>query len=102
MVEAENAELCQCAKRKVVVQYAVVGKGEMRISNIAGERVIVAVVKLVSLRCHSGMTHYDISVLAEFQVNIVSGKRALENREFATGVIREACGISSALLAFLR
>lgn len=83
------------------MQYSIMSKCKVRVSHNAGERVIVSVVELVSLCSHAGVTHDDISVIAEFQVNIVSGKRALENREFPAGVVGETCGISSALFAFL-
>ena len=81
---------------------SIVCQSEVRTIHNSGERVVVAVVELVALRCHASMSHDDIRILAQLQVNIVSGKRALVNGKLASRVIREAGCVSSALLAFLR
>ena len=80
---------------------AVVSKGEARISNLAGERVVVSVIKLVTLRCHSGVAHDDIGIFVKMQVHFVSGERTLENRQLAIVVECVAGSVGSALLAFL-
>lgn len=67
------------AKPHIIVKYAVVSKGEARISNLAGERVIVSVIELVTLGRHSGMPHDNIAVLVQSKVYLVSGVRALVN-----------------------
>ena len=76
-------------------------KGETRISDLAGERVVVAVIKLVTLRCHSGMSHDDVGIIVQMQMYFVSSERALVNCEFAVVVECVASSVSSALLAFL-
>ena len=44
--------------------------------------MIVAVVKLVSLRCHSGVSHDYIGIIVQPEMNLVSSVRALVNYEF--------------------
>ena len=79
---------------------AVVSKGEARISNLAGERVIVSVIELISLGSHSGVSHDNIAVITQTQMYLVSGVRTLVNRHLTVVVECIAGSISSALLAF--
>lgn len=67
----------------------------------SGKRVIIAVVKLVALRCHSGMSHDDIGIFVKMQVNFVSGERSLVYRKLTVVVKGIASCVSSTLLAFL-
>ena len=47
---------------------AVVSKGEARISNLARERVVVAVIELVALSSHSSMSHDYIGIFMQAQM----------------------------------
>ena len=82
------------------MKHSVVSKGEAHISDLARKRVIVSVIKLVTLRCHSGVSHDNIAVIMQVQMYFVSGERTLENRQFAIVIKSIACCIGSALLAF--
>ena len=80
---------------------AVVSKSEVCISNLSRERVIIAIIELVTLRCHSGVSHDDIGIFVKMQVHFVSGEWTFVNCEFAVVVECVASSVSSALLAFL-
>ena len=68
----------------------------------SGKRVIIAVIELVSLSSHSGVSHDDIAVIMQTQMYIVSGVRTLVNRHLTIVIECVAGSIGSALLAFLR
>ena len=61
--------------------------------------MVVAVIELVALSCHSGVSHDNIAVLVQSEMYLVSSVRALENRQFAIVVECIAGSIGSALLA---
>mgnify|MGYP006972492148 CR=1 FL=1 len=67
----------------------------------SGKRVVVAVIELVALGCHSSMSHDYIGIFVQAQMYLMSGKRTLENRHFAVMVKGKASSVGSALLAFL-
>ena len=67
----------------------------------SGERVVVTVIEFVTLRCHSGVSHYNIAVLVQSEMYLMSGIGTLEYRQLAIVVECVAGSIGSALLAFL-
>ena len=72
----------------------------MRSVHHSGKRVIIAVIELVALRCHSGMPHDYIGIIVQAQMYFVSGERTLEYRQLAIVVECVADSVGSALLAF--
>ena len=67
----------------------------MRSVHRSGERVIIAVIKLVSLSSHSGMSHDNIAVIMQAQMYFMSGERTLEYRQLAIVVKGIASCVSS-------
>ena len=63
--------------------------------------MVITVIKLVALRCHSGVSHYDIGIIVQAQVHFVSSIRTLVNCEFAIVVECVTSSIGSSLLALL-
>ena len=89
------------SKFHIIVKYTVVSKSEMSSVHRSRERMVIAIIEFVTLRCHSGVSHYDIGIIVQFKVNLMSGKRTLEYRQLAIVVKSIASCVSSSLLAFL-
>ena len=75
-------------------------KTEVKV-HYSGERVVITVIKLVSLGSHSGMPYDNIAVLVQPEMNLMSGIGALVNRKFAVVVECVSGSVGSTLLAFL-
>ena len=76
-------------------------QGKMHSVHRSGKRVVVSVIKLITLRCHSGVPHDNIRIIMQSKMNLMSGKRTFENRQFTVVVECVSGCISSTLLAFL-
>ena len=61
--------------------------------------VIIAVIKLVSLGSHSGVSHNNIAVLVQSKVYLVSGVGTLVNRHLTVVVECVAGSVCASLLA---
>ena len=83
------------------MKYTVMCQCKMRSVHHSRKRVIIAVVELVSLRCHSGVSHYDIAILMQSEMNLVSGIGALVNREFAIVIKGVAGSVCASFLTLL-
>jgi len=75
-----------------------VRQGE-RDSRRAYERVIVAVLLLVTLGGHAGVAHDAASVLRQAEAHQVGGPRAFIHRQVSVTVVSDAGGIRAPCLA---
>ncbi len=77
------------------------GKRKMSSVYRTGEWVVVAVIKLVSLRCHSGVSHDDVGIIVQMQMYFVSSVRTFVNCELAIVIKGVSGSVCASFLALL-
>ena len=65
------------------------------------KRVVISVIKLIALGSHSGVSHDNVGIIMQPEMNLMSSEWTLENCQLAIVVKGIASCVSSTLLAFL-